>query len=237
MLRANRAWRRRRSSASRLRERRQHVAGSEDRLYRRRDAAVLSRSGWSIGVTVSASVIGLTIALSAQQSWGIGSANAARAPQATLMATIIKGLPNQNLPWGLGADRRSSCHWRLSCANRVACSRVRVLPPNRNHGADFAGGLGMSLGRERRHRVAAQGIRIERRRHCSASGLIAGGSIAGILFAVLGIRAIGPFQSIGNAVPSSTAMEYPGQSRPPACFWRWRSSSPAQQSAQSRMRM
>jgi len=35
-----------------------------------------------------------------------------------------------------------------------------------------------------------------------SSGLIAGGSLAGILFAVLvGTRTIGPFQSIGNVVP------------------------------------
>jgi hypothetical protein len=35
-----------------------------------------------------------------------------------------------------------------------------------------------------------------------SSGLIAGGSIAGILFAVLvGTGTVGPFQSIGNAVP------------------------------------
>ena len=35
-----------------------------------------------------------------------------------------------------------------------------------------------------------------------SSGLIAGGSLAGILYAVLfGVEMLGPFQAIGNAVP------------------------------------
>src|SRR3989441_8011040 len=56
--------------------------------------------GLVIGVIVSASVIGLTLIYLHNNLGGIGSTNLA-APQATLMATIIKGLLNQNLPWGL----------------------------------------------------------------------------------------------------------------------------------------
>jgi putative OPT family oligopeptide transporter len=56
--------------------------------------------GLVIGVIASASVIGLTILYLHNNLGGIGSPNLA-APQATLMATIIKGLLNQNLPWGL----------------------------------------------------------------------------------------------------------------------------------------
>ena len=55
--------------------------------------------GLVIGVIASASVIGLTILYLHNNLGGIGSTNLA-APQATLMATIIKGLLNQNLPWG-----------------------------------------------------------------------------------------------------------------------------------------
>src|SRR6185295_9335540 len=55
--------------------------------------------GLIIGVVTSAFVIGWTT-LYLHRVFGIGSA-AVPAPQATLMATIIKGLLNQNLPWGL----------------------------------------------------------------------------------------------------------------------------------------
>src|SRR4051794_698273 len=55
--------------------------------------------GLIIGVVTSAAVIGWTT-LYLHKVFGIGSA-AVPAPQATLMATIIKGLLDQNLPWGL----------------------------------------------------------------------------------------------------------------------------------------
>src|SRR5687767_4022868 len=53
--------------------------------------------GLIIGVLVSATVIGLTT-LYLHRVFTIGSQDIA-APQATLMATIIKGLLSQNLPW------------------------------------------------------------------------------------------------------------------------------------------
>ncbi len=55
--------------------------------------------GLIVGVIVSAFAIGLTT-LYLHRVFTIGSA-AIAAPQATLMATIIKGLLSQNLPWGL----------------------------------------------------------------------------------------------------------------------------------------
>ncbi len=55
--------------------------------------------GLVIGVLTSALVIGMTT-LYLHRVFGIGS-QAIAAPQATLMATIIKGLLSQNLPWGL----------------------------------------------------------------------------------------------------------------------------------------
>ena len=55
--------------------------------------------GLIIGVLASASIIGMTT-LYMHQVFGIGSADVP-APQATLMSTIITGLLNQNLPWGL----------------------------------------------------------------------------------------------------------------------------------------
>ncbi len=55
--------------------------------------------GLIIGVLTSALVIGMTT-LYLHRVMGIGSTSLP-APQATLMATIIKGLLSQNLPWGL----------------------------------------------------------------------------------------------------------------------------------------
>jgi len=54
--------------------------------------------GLVIGVVVSTLVIGLTIKF-LHTSFGIGS-DKFPAPQATLMATVIKGVMAQNLPWG-----------------------------------------------------------------------------------------------------------------------------------------
>ena len=60
---------------------------------------VYQQIGLIIGVLASGLIIGLTT-LYMHEVFGIGSA-AVPAPQATLMATIITGLLNQNLPWGL----------------------------------------------------------------------------------------------------------------------------------------
>ena len=60
---------------------------------------VYQQIGLIIGVLVSSLVIGVTT-LYLHRVMGIGS-SALPAPQATLMATIIKGLLSQNLPWGL----------------------------------------------------------------------------------------------------------------------------------------
>src|SRR4029078_5804029 len=61
---------------------------------------IYQQIGLVIGVLTSALVIGGTLLYLHQNLGGIGSQNLA-APQATLMSTIIRGLLNQNLPWGL----------------------------------------------------------------------------------------------------------------------------------------
>ena len=60
---------------------------------------IYQQMGLAIGVVTSSFIIGMTV-LYMHQVFGIGSA-AVAAPQATLMATLIKGLLSQNLPWGL----------------------------------------------------------------------------------------------------------------------------------------
>jgi uncharacterized oligopeptide transporter (OPT) family protein len=60
---------------------------------------ILQQIGLLIGVLASVVVIGFTIIM-LNNILTIGS-DQLPAPQATLMATVIKGLLSQNLPWGL----------------------------------------------------------------------------------------------------------------------------------------
>jgi putative OPT family oligopeptide transporter len=154
--------------------------------------------GLVIGVIVSASVIGLTILYLHNNLGGIGSANLA-APQATLMATIIKGLLNQNLPWGLVLIGIFLSLALELCGIRSLSFAVGSYLPIATTAPIFAGGLVRAwverkTGKAQESELSAGTL--------FSSGLIAGGSIAGILFAVLvGTGAIGPFQTIGNVVP------------------------------------
>ena len=143
-------------------------------------------------------LIGLTILYLHNNLGGIGSANLA-APQATLMATIIKGLLNQNLPWGLVLIGIFLSLALELCGVRSLSFAVGSYLPIATTAPIFAGGLVRAwveskTGKAQESELSAGTL--------FSSGLIAGGSIAGILFAVLvGTGAIGPFQSIGNALP------------------------------------
>src|SRR5262245_31240167 len=154
--------------------------------------------GLVIGVIVSASVIGLTILYLHNNLGGIGSTNLA-APQATLMATIIKGLLNQNLPWGLVLIGVFLSLALELCGVRSLSFAVGSYLPIATTAPIFAGGLvrawvERTTGQAQESELSAGTL--------FSSGLIAGGSIAGILFAVLvGTNTIGPFQAVGNAVP------------------------------------
>jgi putative OPT family oligopeptide transporter len=153
--------------------------------------------GLIIGVLVSAFVIGITT-IYLHQVFGIGS-QAIAAPQATLMATIINGLLSQNLPWGLVLVGIFVSVTLELCGIRSLSFAVGSYLPIATTAPIFAGGL-VRYWVERRTGVAQES-------EISAgtlfsSGLIAGGSICGILFAVLvGTNTIAPFQAIGNALP------------------------------------
>src|SRR5690606_28660455 len=153
--------------------------------------------GLLIGVTVSALVVGVTI-LYLHQVFGIGSADVA-APQATLMATIIQGLLNQNLPWGLVlVGVFVAVTLELSGVHSLSFA-VGAYLPIATTAPIFAGGLVRAFV-ERKTGVAQES-------EVSAgtlfsSGLIAGGSIAGIVFAILvGTGRIAPLQAIGDLFP------------------------------------
>jgi putative OPT family oligopeptide transporter len=153
--------------------------------------------GLIVGVVVSAFAIGLTT-LYLHRVFTIGSA-AIAAPQATLMATIIKGLLSQNLPWGLVLVGVFLAVTLELCGIHSLSFAVGAYLPVATTAPIFAGGL------VRWWVESRSGVKEESELGAGtlfSSGLIAGGSICGILFAVLvGTETIGPFQAIGNLVP------------------------------------
>jgi putative OPT family oligopeptide transporter len=153
--------------------------------------------GLIVGVIVSAFAIGMTT-LYLHRVFTIGSA-AIAAPQATLMATIIKGLLSQNLPWGLVLVGVFLAVTLELCGIHSLSFAVGAYLPVATTAPIFAGGL------VRWWVESRSGVKEESELGAGtlfSSGLIAGGSICGILFAVLvGTETIGPFQAIGNALP------------------------------------
>jgi putative OPT family oligopeptide transporter len=152
--------------------------------------------GLMIGVTASAFSIGLTT-LYLHRVFGIGS-EAIAAPQATLMATIIKGLLSQNLPWGLVLVGVFVAVTLELCGIHSLSFAVGSYLPIATTAPIFAGGL-VRWWVERSGGVEESDLGAGT---LFSSGLIAGGSICGIVFALLvGTRTIGPFQAIGDALP------------------------------------
>jgi putative OPT family oligopeptide transporter len=155
--------------------------------------------GLVIGVIASASVIGLTLLYLHNNLGGIGSKDLA-APQATLMATIIKGLLNQNLPWGLVLIGVFLSIALELCGVRSLSFAVGSYLPIATTAPIFAGGLVRAW-------VERQSGKAEESELSAgtlfSSGLIAGGSLAGILFAILvGTGNIAIFQRIGDVLPA-----------------------------------
>jgi putative OPT family oligopeptide transporter len=170
--------------------------------------------GLIIGVLTSGLIIGLTT-LYMHQVFGIGSA-AVPAPQATLMSTIITGLLNQNLPWGLVLVGIFITMTLELCGVHSLSFAVGLYLPIATTAPIFAGGM-VRWWVERKTGVGQES-------DVSAgtlfsSGLIAGGSIAGILFAILvGTGTIGPLQAIGTAFPFFAQETLVGQLASSALF-------------------
>lgn len=142
---------------------------------------VKQQIGLIIGVLASVAVIGFTV-LMLHNALGIGSSNLP-APQATLMATVIKGLLSQNLPWGLVIAG-------MGIAAVMELSGVRSLPfavgaylPLSVSSPIFIGGLIKSVVDKRKNKKEEEseigpGALF-------SSGLIAGGALTGIMIAGL----------------------------------------------------
>jgi len=170
--------------------------------------------GLIIGVLVSAMIIGMTT-LYMHQVFGIGSA-AVPAPQATLMATIISGLLDQNLPWGLVLVGIFIAVTLELCGIHSLSFAVGLYLPIATTAPIFVGGL-VRAWVERATGTAA-GSEIGAGTLFS-SGLIAGGSIAGILYAILvGTGTIGPLAGIGAAFPFFSGETVLGQLASAALF-------------------
>jgi putative OPT family oligopeptide transporter len=153
--------------------------------------------GLVVGVVTSAAVIGWTT-LYLHQVFGIGSKDIA-APQATLMATIIKGLLSQNLPWGLVLVGVFVSIALELCGVRSLSFAVGSYLPIATTAPIFVGGLVRAYVESRSGGAQESDVSAGT---LFSSGLIAGGSLCGILYAVLvGTKRIGVPQAVGNALP------------------------------------
>jgi putative OPT family oligopeptide transporter len=141
---------------------------------------VYQQLGLIIGVVASALIIGYTT-LYLHDVMVVGSA-ALPAPQATLMSTIIKGLLSQNLPWGLVLCGVFISITLELCGIHSLSFAVGSYLPIATTAPIFAGGM-VRWYVERRTGVSEESE--VGSGTLFSSGLIAGGSLAGILYAVL----------------------------------------------------
>ena len=150
--------------------------------------------GLMIGVVASALIIGSTT-LYLHDVMTIGS-QALPAPQATLMSTIITGLLSQNLPWGLVLTGVFTSVVLELCGIHSLSFAVGSYLPIATTAPIFAGGLvrwwvERKTGAAEDSDVSAGTL--------FSSGLIAGGSLAGILYAILfGNNIVGEADSAEN---------------------------------------
>ncbi|MBI2835423.1 MAG: oligopeptide transporter, OPT family [Acidobacteria bacterium] len=141
---------------------------------------IYQQIGLVVGVLTSALVIGYTT-LYLNGAMQIGSP-ALPAPQATLMATIIKGLLSQNLPWGLVLIGVFISITLELCGIHSLSFAVGSYLPIATTAPIFIGGL------VRGYVEKKTGVAEESEVGSGtlfSSGLIAGGSLAGILYAIL----------------------------------------------------
>ena len=148
---------------------------------------IYQQYGLLIGVITSALIIGYTT-LYLHGVMTIGS-DALPAPQATLMATIIKGLLSRNLPWGLVLVGVFISVTLELCGIHSLSFAVGSYLPIATTAPIFAGGLVRAWVEKKTGVVEESEVGSGT---LFSSGLIAGGSLAGILYAILFGRGIIP---------------------------------------------
>jgi putative OPT family oligopeptide transporter len=160
---------------------------------------VYQQIGLIIGVVVSTIVIGLTLQLldkslvdDAMRAQGVMHAIGSEklpAPQANLMATIIKGLLAQDLPWGLVLVGMAISVVVELCGIRSLSFAVGAYLPLSTTAPIFIGGMvkalvdrmsGARAGGHEESEVSSGML--------YSTGLVAGGSLTGVLIAILSGR-------------------------------------------------
>jgi putative OPT family oligopeptide transporter len=141
---------------------------------------IYQQMGLAIGVVTSAFIIGYTV-LALHNTFGIGSEKIA-APQATLMATLIKGLLSQSLPWGLVLVGVFVSVTLELCGIHSLSFAVGAYLPIATTAPIFVGGVVRWLVERKTGETSDSDLSSGT---LFSSGLIAGGSLAGILFAAL----------------------------------------------------
>jgi putative OPT family oligopeptide transporter len=163
---------------------------------------IYQQMGLAIGVVTSSFIIGMTV-LYMHQVFGIGSEEVA-APQATLMATLIKGLLSQNLPWGLVLVGVFIAVTLELCGIHSLSFAVGAYLPVATTAPIFIGGVVRWWVERKTGETSDSDLSSGT---LFSSGLIAGGSLAGILFAVLvglqqrDINILLTLQAVGDAMP------------------------------------
>jgi putative OPT family oligopeptide transporter len=158
---------------------------------------IYQQIGLLIGVISSAFVIGITT-LYLHKVMTIGS-GALPAPQATLMSTIIRGLLSRSLPWGLVLVGVFISITLELCGIRSLSFAVGSYLPIATTAPIFAGGMVRAYvekktGHAEESEVGSGTL--------FSSGLIAGGSLAGILYAVLyGSKVIEDAGAVHGPIP------------------------------------
>jgi putative OPT family oligopeptide transporter len=141
--------------------------------------------GLLVGVVVSVTVIGGTVLLLDKsvpgELHGIGSARMP-APQGTLMATIVKGMLAQKLPWGpVLVGVFAAIVAQLAGAHALSWA-VGAYLPVATTAPIWVGGLVRALADRLRHKKEEGEVGPGM---LYATGLVAGGSLAGIAIALL----------------------------------------------------
>jgi putative OPT family oligopeptide transporter len=143
---------------------------------------VKQQVGLVIGVLVSVAVIGLTLMFMHESQYGPIGSDKLPAPQGTLMATIIKGTLSRELPWEyifVGAALAVTV--QLCGVSALAWAVGAYLPISTTFPI-FVGGMMRALADRVRGEKEVSEVSPGM---LYSTGLVAGGSLAGILIAVL----------------------------------------------------
>jgi putative OPT family oligopeptide transporter len=138
--------------------------------------------GLLIGVLVSVAVIGFTLMAMHNSSWGPIGSDRLPAPQGTLMATIIQGVLSRDLPWGfIFVGAALAVVVQLCGVSGLAWAVGAYLPISTTFPI-FVGGMMRALadrlrGQKEESEVSSGML--------FSTGLVAGGSIAGLSIVLL----------------------------------------------------